>query len=178
MTFSLYLPLSKEALNPLSLYLCLKEAWLKTLQEIGLFPDSQSNPQRNYLSSPYCFSLNTTHEITVKGKKIIGIAQVRAKRGVLFQGSFVISGNRKEIASCFLNHEKIEQELWSNFITLEELISQPPGKEKIILLFLNHLASVLDVYWFEGKINSDERKKAEELFQTKYAPLSIYHVER
>jgi len=177
-TFSLYLPLSREALNPLSLYLCLKEAWLKTLQEIGLFPDLQSNPQKSYLSSPYCFSLNTAHEISIKGKKIIGIAQAKAKRGVLFQGSFVISGNRKEMASCFLNHEKVERELWSNFVTLEELIPQPPEKEKIVLSFLNHLASVLEVYWFEGKINDDERKKAEELFRTKYAPSSTYHIER
>jgi lipoate-protein ligase A len=176
-TFSLYLPLPKETLNPLVLYCSLKEAWVKTLQKIGLFPDTKNN-SKNYFASPYCFSLNTAHEITIRGKKIIGIAQAKAKKGVLFQGSFILSGNREEIACCFINCEKIQQELWSNLTTLEELTPKPPVKEEITNIFLNTLAATLEMPWYRGELSGEEQKRAEELFQTKYAPLSPYHTER
>ncbi len=68
------------------------------------------NRIRDYTSSPYCFSINVAHEITIGGRKIIGVAQVRGERGNLFQASFILEGTEKKLLPV-LRKRKIQKEL-------------------------------------------------------------------
>lgn len=131
-----------------------------------------------YTSSPYCFSIHVSHEITIGGKKVIGVAQARGERGNLFQASFILEADREEIASCFKEVEKVKKELENSFLPLNEILSPLPEKEEIYRLLLESLREKWDVEVEEGKWSADELQKAGELFSAKYYPDSLYHTER
>jgi len=175
-TFSLFIPISSFERHTFY-YKELQKVLTRMMEKMGIKVDEKTE-SGIYTSSPYCFSINVAHEITIGGRKIIGVAQARGERGNLFQASFILEGNREEVASCFKKKEKIQKELENSLLALCEVLSPLPEKRKIYRLFLESLREEWGVEIEKGEWSAEELEKAEELFSTKYYPGSSYHTER
>ncbi|MCX7668169.1 MAG: hypothetical protein N2Z84_04485 [Atribacterota bacterium] len=172
MTLSFALP--GTSLSPRQAYEELKSIFREALEGVGIPVDKETLDIPPYLSSPACFSLTFPHELTVCGKKIVGIAQARGKGGSLFQISLPFSIDREQFALCFQEKEIVLRELEKNFISLGELgfdVRWRPRIEQAIVETFHKRWGVI--------VKEDEWQKAEEsrnrtLLQEKYL-LSSYH---
>ncbi len=86
--------------------------------------------------NPYCFSAPSQYEILVKGRKVVGAAQMR-KDGVLLQhGSIPLSVNRGKIAALLSSVERsaevAEESAEDRPLGIEEMISRPVDRKKLI----------------------------------------------
>ncbi|HSV31528.1 MAG TPA: hypothetical protein VLH40_05830 [Atribacteraceae bacterium] len=175
LTFSLFLPLLffGTALNLSLHYEQLKKVLYRFMESIDVDVDRETLNEP-YLLSPYCFSLNVAHEITIGGKKIIGVAQARSKCGVLFQGSFILRADRQEIAACFQKQETVFEEISRNMITLGELLGTVPDRDVLIGWLVKSVEEVWECEcrwrsWFEEEI-----ERSVELMGEKYYPGSPF----
>ncbi|HXL02939.1 MAG TPA: hypothetical protein PK016_07495 [Candidatus Atribacteria bacterium] len=175
-TFSLFIPASPFKRHTFY-YEELQKVLTRMIGKMGIKVDEKVE-SGFYTSSPSCFSIHVSHEIMVRGKKIIGVAQARGEKGNLFQASFILEGDREKIASCFKEKEKVQKELENKFLPLNEILSSLPEKKEIYRLLLESLEEEWGVEIEEGEWSAEELQKAEELFCTKYYPDSLYHTER
>ncbi len=77
--------------------------------EVQIQPEIQSSQSER--ANPVCFELPSSYEITIRGKKIVGSAQVRRKGGILQHGSIPLAGDigRICLALVFQNEEQRQQ---------------------------------------------------------------------
>lgn len=175
-TFSLFIPTTSFKSHTFY-YEELQKVLTRMMEKMGIKVDGKRE-SGIYTSSPYCFSINVSHEIMVRGRKIIGVAQARGERGNLFQASFILEANREEIASCFVEKEKVKGELGNGLLTLDELLFPLPDKKEIYQLLLESLEGEWRVSVKMGSWSAEELEKAGELLSTKYYPDSWYHKKR
>ena len=175
-TFSLFIPASSFKSHTFY-YEELQKVLTRMMEKMGINIDEKTE-SGIYTSSPYCFSINVSHEIMVGGRKIIGVAQARGEKGNLFQASFILEANREEIASCFVEKEKVSGELENSLLTLYEVLSPLPEKKEIYRLLLESLEEERGVGATVGSWKAEELEKAKELLSTKYYPGSSYHRKR
>lgn len=75
-------------------YMLIAKFLVKMLEGIGIHAQLSSGSSASLArSNQPCFSFPTTHEIEIKGKKIIGSAQKRDKRALLQHGSIPLTMN-------------------------------------------------------------------------------------
>ncbi len=174
-TFSLLLPrlFFGAGSSPAEAYEKLRQVLLLLLEILGVTPDREALNQP-YLSSPYCFSLNVAHEITVKGKKLIGVAQARNREAVLFQGSFILSADRKRIAACFHEADKVFHELSGNMLALEEILPDIPDYRTLTDSFLESFAREWGVMFRKPGWMEEEIARSADLVRTHYYPGSPF----
>ncbi len=80
------------------IYMLAEKAVEDALRELGVPVDLEPR-QATGLRSACCFSSRTRHEITVRGKKVVGSAQRRIRGGALQHGSVILSIDKKRYLS-------------------------------------------------------------------------------
>lgn len=76
----------------------LGELWVEAMKEIGVQGTvHHEETRKNKLSSLICFAGLTTGEVTVLGKKTIGISQRRTREGAWFQCAALFSWSAKKM---------------------------------------------------------------------------------
>ena len=80
--------------------LWLGEAWVIAMKEIGLLGEVHNKEiQKTELSRLICFAGLATGEVTVSGKKTIGISQRRTREGAWFQCAVLLSWPAEKIVN-------------------------------------------------------------------------------
>jgi len=175
LTLSLAMPRGGVSLD--TQYRQLKEVFGQALFRIGIPVDEEIDHFPVRLHSPACFALSFPHELTVKGKKIAGIAQARNKERTLFQVSLPFSIDRVLVASCFHHQELVYTDLRENFSALEEIGFHHSLRARLMEVLLESLEDLWRVKREEREWKSGELLRVRTLLEEKYA-LDSYHWER
>ncbi len=148
-------------------YTGIAKALIAGLRNLGINPDPiEENPDfpKKYHKTHLCFNTTLGHEITVKGKKLIGSAQRRWRDVFLQHGSILIDG--------------LESENGDSSISLRNCISDElfPDKCNDFASLLSAgisaaFAKTVGIQLFEGDLTRYESDLAEKLITGKYACL-------
>ena len=97
LTYSLCLPLDDPlaAGSVVDSYRAISCGLSLALLELGLpvRSEKQSISHSGRLTGPVCFELSSHYEVTVDGRKLVGSAQMRRKRGILQHGTIPLVGD-------------------------------------------------------------------------------------
>lgn len=158
-------------------YRNLSQALLLALQLLGVpsqasekkTPAGATTPQ-----APVCFEVPSHYEITTQGKKIIGSAQSRRKRGVLQHGSLPLTGDLTRItrALTFDSPEKLSEaaaRLLERATTAELALGKAVSWEQAAHAFRDAFSLGLNLEFEEESLSEVELERARELEEEKYA---------
>lgn len=124
-TYSITIPSGHKLLD-LSIidsYDLLCKPMVKALNSLGIAA-SLSSTTDNEISSPSCFAAPTFKDIKVNGKKLIGSAQMRDKRGLLQHGSILVDVKVEEIFAILNSNESKEKLINRGKTKITSLISE------------------------------------------------------
>ena len=123
--------------------------------------------------SAACFDVPSHYEITVRGKKILGSAQVRRQRAVLQHGALPLTGDVTRLVNylCLSGDERaaLRAELRHRAIALEEALGRavPPGE--VVEALARGFAKALHIHLEPGELTRQEQIIARRLRDQKYA---------
>lgn len=149
-------------------YSYISEAFLRGFREMGIPVQLKSRRERGRVltGSALCFQSVSYGEITLNGKKLLGSAQKRWKRGFLQQGSLLLKTNSEEMQRVF--NRATRDSILSTMTGLLDVypeIDLKTLKEAIIKGF----KEVFNAEFKYSSLTTDERSLAEKLCREKYA---------
>ncbi|MFW5713217.1 MAG: lipoate--protein ligase family protein [Brevefilum sp.] len=157
-------------------YLRLSRALLEALRLIGLNPEANQKESSASLDkpNPVCFEVPSNYEITVNGKKLIGSAQARRKKGVLQHGALPLYGDLTRIIDALRFKDentaaKARDRLLLHATTVERELGFAPDFSQAKEAFINAFQSTLNLNLRHGELSRTEMQRAEELMNEKYA---------
>ncbi len=119
-----------------------------------------------------CFSVSSQYEVQVKGKKIVGSAQVRKREIVLQHGSLLIELEKDKLFSVFnFPSAKIRERLKIRFkaTSLEETLKKKINFSELSEILPRGFEEEFGVKLTEGKLTEQEEKISKELLENKYS---------
>jgi len=119
-----------------------------------------------------CFSVPSQYEVQVKGKKIVGSAQVRKKEIVLQHGSLLIELEKDKLFSVFnFPSAKIREKLKTRFkaTSLEEILKKKINFSELSEILPRGFEEEFGVKLTEGKLSKQEEKISKDLLENKYS---------
>lgn len=119
-----------------------------------------------------CFSVPSQYEVQVKGKKIVGSAQVRKREIVLQHGSLLIELEKDKLFSVFnFPSAKIKEKLKTGFkaTSLEEILKKKINFTELSEILLRGFEEEFGARLVEGKLTKQEEKISKELLENKYS---------
>ncbi|GAF85426.1 unnamed protein product, partial [marine sediment metagenome] len=119
-----------------------------------------------------CFSVPSQYEVQVKGKKIVGSAQVRKKEIVLQHGSLLIELEKDKLFSVFnFPSAKIREKLKTGFkaTSLEEILKKKINFSELSEIFPRGFEEEFGVKLTEGKLIEQEEKISKDLLENRYS---------
>ena len=124
--------------------------------------------------NPVCFEVPSTYEITVNGKKLIGSAQARNKKGVLQHGSLPLIGDLTRICQALVFKDEAAREiaakrLLARATTVESILGVETAWETAAQAFVHGFEAQLGIHFQRGEMSRSESERAEELVKEKYA---------
>jgi len=141
---------------------------------------AQEEKALNSQKSAVCFDTPSNYEITVRGKKLIGSAQVRRRGMVLQHGSLPLSGDLTRIFACLRrvatgsdqpgqNPTEWGDWLLARACTLEQALGRGVSFREAADALAQGFASALNLRLEPGDLSDDERKLVERLRRDQYA---------
>jgi lipoate-protein ligase A len=118
-----------------------------------------------------CFSVPSQYEVQVKGKKIVGSAQVRKREIVLQHGSLLIELEKDKLFSVFnFPSTQIRERLKTKFnaTSLEEILKRKITFSELSAILPRGFEEEFGVRLLEGKLTEQEEKISQELLENKY----------
>ena len=103
-----------------------------------------------------CFMAPAEGEVVVRGRKLVGSAQVRIGASVLQHGSVLLVADQAQLPGAS-----------GGAVTLAELLGETPAWERLVDAFSHGLARSLGGRWSHGVFTDRERSLAKE-FQGRY----------
>jgi len=119
-----------------------------------------------------CFSSPSQYEVQVKGKKIVGSAQVRKGGIVLQHGSLLIKLEKEKLFSIFnFPSLSIKERLKSRFkaISLEEVLGREISFSELLEILPAGFEKEFGIRLVEGKLCKEEEEIARKLLENKYS---------
>ncbi len=176
LTYSVALP-SGHALvagDVVSSYRRLSQALLAGLRILGVTPQADRQASGPGHSGPVCFEVPSHYEITFRGKKLIGSAQVRKFGGVLQHGAIPLGGDITRIvdALAFPDEAQREQErarLRQRAVTLSDALGRTVGWEEAAAIVTRGFQNTFSVIFENAELSADELARADELYNGQYA---------
>ena len=114
-----------------------------------------------------CFLEPAEGEVVVRGRKLVGSAQVRIGGAVLQHGSVLLAADQSPLLERTAANGPAASGSGGGArggaITLAEVLGEPPGWERLVDAFSHGLARVLGGRWASGSLSADERRLAGEL---------------
>jgi lipoate-protein ligase A len=146
---------------------------------------AQEEKVLNSQKSAVCFDTPSNYEITVRGKKLIGSAQVRRRGMVLQHGSLPLTGDLTRILACLRtavpsfdgsgsDQPGKNPTGWGDWLlaracTLEQALGRGVSFEEAADALAQGFASALNLRLEPGDLTEDERNLAERLRREQYA---------
>jgi lipoate-protein ligase A len=120
-----------------------------------------------------CFEIPSDYEITAAGKKIIGSAQARKKKGILQHGSLPLRGDLARITECLIYEtpsfrEDAALKLLKKAATVESILGRQVTWEEAADAFIAGFEQALDLRLNAGEFTTYEKMKTEKLVQDKF----------
>lgn len=119
-----------------------------------------------------CFSVPSQYEVQVKGKKIVGSAQVRKREIVLQHGSLLIELEKDKLFSVFnFPSAKIREKLKTGFkaTSLEEILKKKINFTELSEILPRGFEEEFGARLVEGKLTKQEEKISKDLLENKYS---------
>jgi lipoate-protein ligase A len=133
--------------------------------EIGPAAPRESRSRRR--GEPACFALLSSHEITCRGRKLIGSAQLRRRGAFLQHGSIPIRADPSRLAAALGSAE-----LPARFTDLTAATGQAPEIGRLDGALVAAFESGFQARLVPGELNAAERVRATRLYAWKYASTS------
>jgi len=151
------------------------QALMFAMQKLGLPVEIKEDATQNGILSnnPVCFEVPSSYEITVNGKKLIGSAQARNKKGVLQHGSLPLTGDLTRICQALMfkdeaARETAMQRLLARATTVESVTGVGTDWETAAQAFVKGFEAQLGIRFQRGEMSQSESQRAEELVEEKY----------
>lgn len=123
--------------------------------------------------SAACFDAPGAYEVTVRGRKLVGSAQVRRGGAVLEHGSILLSFlpdlHARVLGGIPGEGPQRAEFLRRQVIALDEVLGREVRADEVEAAVAEGLAGELGLDWEEGALTPAERAMAEELARQKYA---------
>ena len=162
--------------NILESYRRLSTGLLKALENINIQADSKPKEKitKKHAQNPVCFQHPSDYEITYKGKKLIGSAQARRKKGVLQHGALPLFGDISRIVSvlAYPNAEarkSARDGLLERATTVSAILGHDIPWSDMAQGMINGFQTALDIALIPARLSEEEMKRANELLKEKYA---------
>jgi lipoate-protein ligase A len=154
----------------LAAYRHLSRGLLAALERLGVRPDAPvaATPTATELGNPVCFEVPSAYEITVGGRKLMGSAQLRRRRGVLQHGSLPLFGDITRVVRALrfpdeVARRRAAERLRRHATTLEEQTGQVVAWSEAAAAFREGFTAALGWSLAEGSLTEAERALVEEL---------------
>jgi lipoate-protein ligase A len=184
LTYSICLPLTDPRAHGdiLESYRHLSEGLADGLRALGLDIERAQPRTADDVQSAACFDAPAGYELTVRGRKLLGSAQFRARGALLQHGSLPLFGDIAGVAN-FLDlgleeREGLRMRLRATAITLEGAAGRRVTFEGAMQAIRRGIAHALNVDLTEGRLSTQEEIAARSLYQHKYADICWPRVRR
>lgn len=122
---------------------------------------------------PVCFQVPAAHELTVRGKKLLGSAQLRRRGAALQHGSLPLRGDLGRICQVlrYANSTRraaARQALLARAATAEELLGRPVAWETAAEAVAEGFREALNLDLTQQDLNPNERRRADQLRRERY----------
>lgn len=144
-------------------YRIISHALIKGLKNLGVSAEISSQRKRRRGSdmvSASCFSSPSLYEVLVQGKKVIGSAQKRSKKGLLQQGSILLNLDREKWATIFSSAD-------NTMISLQEILNRKISSQEVSEAFIMAISDSMGAL-FHGELTPFEKKISDRLKKEKY----------
>jgi lipoate-protein ligase A len=149
-------------------YMVIARGLAAGLRQLGVATVIAGRGDRSRRRSPDCFKTVSLRELTWKGRKLVGSAQLRERDGFLQHGSIPIS---------------VEESVWSGVfpgrgtevdggVGLEEIMGCSPGRESVEEALREGFKNSLEIDLVECGLTAEEEEKARRLAELKYSTIS------
>lgn len=150
-------------------------ALLEAARLLGLAPVMKEVAEAEHdTANPVCFEVQSSSEITVGGKKLIGSAQARRREGILQHGSLPLTGDLGRITEglAFENDGArwlAAQRLLARATTVQSILGRRVPWEAAAVAFEAAFASSLGLRFQRCALSDLEKQRADELVREKYS---------
>lgn len=162
--------------NILESYRHLSTGLLNALEIIDIHADSRPKQVSSKVMSqnPVCFQHPSDYEITYQGKKLIGSAQARRKKGVLQHGTLPLFGDISRIVSVLVYSDdkarnSARERLVERATTISAIRKKDIAWADMAKAMIKGFQSALDLQLVPGSLSDIEEARAKELLEEKYA---------
>jgi lipoate-protein ligase A len=115
-------------------------------------------------SGPACFDLASAYEIAVKGRKLIGSAQLRRRRAFLQHGSILLDCDAARLSLALGGVAQSDR-----FTDLRRVLGRIPETRELDGALIEAWESRFETTLAPGELTAEENNAAEQLRSTKYA---------
>lgn len=139
--------------------------------EVEVHPEiSLSETER---AEPICFEQPSSYEITVRGKKLVGSAQLRRRGGMLQHGTLPLGGDIGRISSVLkypnqIQRQRAMQRVRDRATTIEGLLGVPVSWEDVAQAIQKGFSISLYLDFVLAEPTSEERVRAQILASERY----------
>jgi lipoate-protein ligase A len=122
---------------------------------------------------PICFEIPSSYEITVGGKKLLGSAQVRRKRGVLQHGSLPLSGDITRVCKVLVFDDEMQRDqaasrLSRRATTIEQILGRSIAWQEAADIVVEGFRRALALHLEIREPEKEELERARELREERY----------
>jgi lipoyl(octanoyl) transferase len=168
----------RAATGVLASYLGISQALIRGLAYLGitaeLLPLRRGNLLPSKSASPVCFAMPSSYEVAVRGRKIIGSAQRRARGVIMQHGSIPLSWDLDKMRAVFGGSAHGGQsaqaipEYHTSMTALHEAGGRAYEYAEVVSALTRGIAETWEVELAPGQLTPAERQLAAHLRQSKY----------
>jgi lipoate-protein ligase A len=123
--------------------------------------------------NPICFEVPSPYEITVRGKKILGSAQVRKRHTVLQHGSLPLTGDIAAICEILTYRDddqraRARQQVRERAVALADVTERELYWEQVAKAFIDAFEQVLEFEFEESDLTAQEVQTINRLLAERY----------
>ncbi|MDI6871511.1 MAG: hypothetical protein QME79_09190 [Bacillota bacterium] len=155
-------------------YRAIGEGLAAGLRRLGAPAEMAPAKHRGGERSAACFDSPSFYELVVKGRKLVGSAQVRRSGAILQHGSILLRFDPDQLLRCLAlpsrsARERLRRALVDGVASLEGVLGRVPAFTEVVEAVAAGVAEVFGVVLAPGELTPGECSRAEELVRLKYA---------
>lgn len=179
LTYSVALPIDHPLAQGgvLESYRRISLALLAVLNQLGVAVNADRREGRIDSSGPICFETPSHYEITVGGRKLVGSAQLRRKRGILQHGSLPLGGDLSRICEALVYPDEVSRDaakaaVRRRALTLAEALGRDVSWREAVDAVANGFAVTFGIDLVKEELSPEERAEADRLEREVYSSLA------
>ena len=113
------------------------------------------NKETAYIHKPLCFSATTRYELTVRERKVLGVAQYRKKNGLLVQGSMLLRKPYFDFYKLFDGYSQGDIFYLSDSTDIDF--------EQFSELLIKNMRKIYNIELYRGELSDYEKERQKQL---------------